>query len=304
VVRGPEDAEAAVAELAAQGIRCVKVYNGLSEAALLAIQRAAARRGLRVIGHVPFAVPFESLAGLEVQHLMGLTDDWSAVSDERIEAYAAHSAAAGISHTPTLVTFAHAARLGGDPGPEGAAAAALLPRVYRELIWDPAANPLIFLLNPEGSAGAARPEAMARTVRRLLAHGVPVLAGTDSMNPFVAPGAGLLEELQLLAAAGLGLEGALETATRRAGEVLGVPGLGRLEAGAPADLALFRGDPTRDPAALGRLAAVVARGRLYDRAELLAAAARQRAYFEGPLYAPLFRAAARAVIRATRPADL
>jgi len=47
--------------------------------------------------------------------------------------------------------------------------------------------------------------------------------------------------------------------------------------------------------------AVVARGRLYEREALLAAAARQRARFEGPLYAPLFRAAARAVIAATAP---
>ena len=74
-----------------------------------------------------------------------------------------------------------------------------------------------------------------------------------------------------------------------------------LEAGAPADVAIFRGDPTRDPAALESLVAVVARGRLYEREALLAAAARQRTHFEGALYDALFRAAARAVIAATAP---
>jgi imidazolonepropionase-like amidohydrolase len=301
-VREPAEAEPAVAALAAEGADCLKVYNNLDEASLRAIQAAAARRGLRVVAHVPFAVPFAHLERVEVQHLMGL-EDAAHAGDESSESYVAHSLAAGISHTPTLVAFARAARLAHREELLADPVAALLPRVYRERVWDPAQNGLLFLLMPDGEWGelAGRVERMARTVRRLHEAGVPVLAGTDTMNPFVVPGASLHEELRLLADAGLGAEGALAAATRRAGEVLGVPGLGVLEAGAPADVAIFREDPTRDPAALASLVAVVARGRLYEREALLAAAARQRAHFEGPLYAPLFQAAARAVIAATAP---
>jgi hypothetical protein len=303
VVREPAEAEPAVAALAAEGADCLKVYNGLDEASLRAIQAAAARRGLRIVAHVPFAVPFQQLANLEVQHLMGQDDDWGRLGDDALERYVAHSREAGLSHTPTLVAFARAARLERRDELLADPVAALLPRVYRELLWDPAQNGLLFLLMPDGAWGelAGRVEQMERVVRRLHEAGVPVLAGSDSMNPFVVPGASLHEEIRLLAEAGLGSEGALEAATRRAGEVLAVPDLGVLEAGAPADVAIFRGDPTRDPAALERLVAVVVRGRLYERDALLAAAARQRAHFESPLYDTWFRAAARAVIAATAP---
>ena len=248
---------------------------------------------------MPSEVPFEALESLEVQHLMGLTEDWTAVPDLRIEEYVAHSAEAGLSHTPTLVAFERASRLVEHDALQADPDAALLPRVYRESLWSPVANPLIVLLSggaPWRELGA-RVEIMQRTVRRLHEAGVPVFAGTDTMNPFVVPGAALHEEIRLLAAAGLGPEEALAAATWRAGEALGIPGLGRLEEGAPADLALFRRDPTRDLGALGSLVAVVARGRLYERETLLAAAARQRDHFDRAPYAPLFAAGARAAIR-------
>jgi imidazolonepropionase-like amidohydrolase len=306
VVREPADAEPAVARLAAEGVDCLKVYNGLSEPSLRAIQAAAARHGLPVVAHVPFAVPFEHLAHVEVQHLMGLADDGPGLSDAAIDRYVEHSAEAGISHTPTLVAFeraaglVHRARLLGDP------AAALLPRVYRDQIWDPDQDPLLLLLSPDGSFAdlGGRVEWMKRVVARLHARGVPVYAGTDTLNPFVVPGASLHQEIRLLADAGLGTEGALAAATTEAGAALGIPGLGRLEEGGPADLAIFRGDPTRDLRQLDSLVAVVADGRLYERDALLAAAARQRAHFDAAPYAPLFRAAARAVIAWTRPEGL
>jgi adenine deaminase len=57
-----------------------------------------------------------------------------------------------------------------------------------------------------------------------------------------------------------------------------VPGLGTIAPGAPADLLLFREDPTRDLAALQTLEAVVADGRLYRRETLDAVRASQRVY--------------------------
>lgn len=292
-------AEAAVARLAAEGVDCVKVYNHLDEPTLVAIRQAAAARGLPVVAHVPELVPFDHLAGVEVQHLMGLTEDWAALSEREIDHYAFHSLRFGIAHTPTLVVFARAARLADAGALAADPAARWLPRFYRELLWDPARNPLVLRLTP-GDWRDLEPRfaGMRRVVRRLHESGVRVLAGSDTLNPLVVPGAGLQAELAYLAEAGLGLEGAWTAATRHAGEALGVPGLGRVAEGAPADFAIYGADPSRDPAAFATLRAVVARGRLYPKVDLEAAIARRRGRLDGWLYSGLFQAAARLVIAA------
>jgi imidazolonepropionase-like amidohydrolase len=298
-VPDPARAEAAVARLAAEGVDCVKVYNHLDEPTFVAIREASAARGLPVVAHVPELVPFDRLAGVEVQHLMGLTEDWAALSEQEIDHYVFHSLRFGIAHTPTLVVFARAARLGDTGALAADPAARLLPRFYRELLWDPARNPLVLRLTPgDWRDLGPRFAGMGRVVRRLHESGVRVLAGSDTMNPFVVPGAGLQAELVHLAEAGLGLEGAWAAATRHAGDALGVPGLGRLAEGAPADFAVYGEDPSRDPAAFASLRAVVARGRLYRRADLEIAIARRRGRLDGWLYSGAFQAAARLVIAA------
>jgi imidazolonepropionase-like amidohydrolase len=298
-VTGAARAAAAVGRLAAEGADCVKVYNHLDEPTFVAIREAAAARGLPVVAHVPELVPFDRVAGVEVQHLMGLTDDWPALSEREIDHYVFHSLRFGIAHTPTLVVFARAARLEDTGALAADPAARLLPRFYRELLWNPGRNPLVLRLTPgDWRDLGTRLAGMQRVVRRLHESGVRVLAGSDTLNPYVVPGAGLQAELAHLADSGLGLEGAWIAATRHAGEALGVPGLGRLTEGAPADFAIYGADPSRDLGAFGSLQAVVARGRLYPKESLDAAAARQRGRLDDWLYSALFRASARLVIAA------
>jgi hypothetical protein len=75
--------------------------------------------------------------------------------------------------------------------------------------------------------------------------------------------------------------------------------LGRVEPGAPADILLFRRDPTQALDHLSSLEAVVAGGRLYRIADLKAALASNQAYFASPLIKPLARRGAeRALARA------
>ncbi len=92
------------------------------------------------------------------------------------------------------------------------------------------------------------------------------------------------EELRNFVACGFTPEQAWEAATRTNGESLGVEGLGVLHRGAPADLLVYREDPTRDLAALSTLEAVVANGRLYPRPVLDGAVARYRDYYDGWLF--------------------
>lgn len=293
-------ARAAVASLAEQGSECVKIYNSVPLDAFRALREEADRRGLPVVAHKPDDVPLELLRGVELQHLMGLGDGGAR---ER-SAYVESSRRSGILHTPTLVAFARGAQLLEPATLRADPVARLLPRYYRELLWDPAVNPLVEWLEPDGfDVLPARYRRMLEAVAELHAAGVPVLAGTDTMNPFVVPGASLQEELRHLAAAGIPPAEVLRIATSGAGERLGVARLGVLREGAPADFVLFREDPTRALPALATIEAVVADGRLYTREALDEAIRLQLEYFDGPVYSTLYRGLARLLISAVHAWD-
>lgn len=99
--------------------------------------------------------------------------------------------------------------------------------------------------------------------------GVPILAGTDTMNPQCYPGFGLHDELALLVAAGLTPMAALQAATRNAADFMGqLDRRGTIEVGKTADLILLDKDPLADIHNTRLIAAVVLRGKLYQRAAL------------------------------------
>jgi hypothetical protein len=132
--------------------------------------------------------------------------------------------------------------------------------------------------------------------------GVPIHTGTDSLVAFVVPGAGLHRELRLLERAGLTPEQVLELSTRVSPRFL-ADGLGELRAGAPAELAIYREDPTRDLAALDSLVGVVRRGRLYTREALEGQLARYREHHESALYESVVAPLVRSVLAITAPRD-
>jgi hypothetical protein len=267
---------------------------------LAAVKRAAAEKGLPVIGHVPRRVPFEVADLDDVQHLTGVATPpggdlrpfpknmvaWSQVDDARIDFIVETSKRLGIAHTPTLVTGDRLRAMQDYASLREAPDAKLLPRLYRDVVWSPKEGlPILRRLEPADfpvliDAG----ERSLRLVQRLHAAGVPVFVGTDTQNPFVVPGASLWRELRLFVQAGLTPEQALAAATSAPGAFLRLPGLGRLEPGAPADLLVLRQDPTQNLDALESLEAVVADGRLYTRAELDAQLARYSEHSEGAIF--------------------
>jgi imidazolonepropionase-like amidohydrolase len=310
-VRDADEARAAVERVAAEGFDCVKAYEGLTPGTLAAVRETAHARGLAVIGHVPRAVAFEDARLDDVQHLTGVRDavgdtrpfprtldGWRTLDEARARFVVETSRAQGIAHTPTLVTLEGLAAVGDWAAARERPDAKLLPGFYRNVIWSPREGvPLLRGLGAEEFALLR--EAVGhgqRFVARLHAAGVRIHAGTDTLNPFLVPGAALHREIALLAEAGLGPEGALAAASAWPGEALRTPRLGRLEPGAPADLALFREDPTRDLAALATLEAVVADGRLYTRADLDAQLARSGSHFDGRLFDAVSQALVRRVM--------
>lgn len=76
---------------------------------------------------------------------------------------------------------------------------------------------------------------------RLVAAGVALLYGAEVAHPDIPWGIDV-QELQWMMAAGMSLDAVLQAATSRAGAHLGIPLLGTLQEGAPADLIAIRGD--------------------------------------------------------------
>jgi imidazolonepropionase-like amidohydrolase len=142
--------------------------------------------------------------------------------------------------------------------------------------------------------------ALQRAVRRMGKRGVRLHTGSDCLVAFVVPGASLHRELRLWVEVGLAPEQALRASVRDSAAALGVPGLGELRPGAPAELVILREDPTLDLAALDGIAGVVRDGRLYTRELLDAQLARSRAHHEGALYDAIVTPLMRRVLAATR----
>jgi imidazolonepropionase-like amidohydrolase len=77
--------------------------------------------------------------------------------------------------------------------------------------------------------------------------GVRLAAGTGGMGHFLAPGASLIDELELLVRAGLSPGEAIVAATRTAADLVGRSGeIGTLAVGARADMVVLRSDPLVD----------------------------------------------------------
>jgi len=99
--------------------------------------------------------------------------------------------------------------------------------------------------------------------------GVPILAGTDTGNPFCFPGFSLHDELALLVIAGLNPIEALRSATLNPAKFFGLDQtLGTIEQGKIADLVLLDANPLSDIRNTQRINAVVSNGRLFDRKAL------------------------------------
>ena len=106
-------------------------------------------------------------------------------------------------------------------------------------------------------------------VGTLFRAGVPMLAGTDTPNPFCFPGFGLHDELALMVESGATPLAALQAATRNPALVLGATDKnGSVTAGKIADLVLLDADPLKDIHNTTRISGVFLNGRFLDRAAL------------------------------------
>jgi hypothetical protein len=121
----------------------------------------------------------------------------------------------------------------------------------------------------EAKPWSPSPIAMAN-LRRLIAAGIPVAAGTDAGNPGTFHGASFATELKLMAQAGLTSGQILVCATLNGARLLGhEQELGSVEPGKRADLLVLDADPLKDILNTRKLLLVVKDGRPYRTSEIL-----------------------------------
>ncbi|MEO2045367.1 MAG: amidohydrolase family protein [Pirellulales bacterium] len=100
-------------------------------------------------------------------------------------------------------------------------------------------------------------------------RGIPILAGTDTPEPFVTPGFALHQELEMLVASGLSPVEAIKSATINNATILNCQrDLGSVEVGKLADMLILSADPTSDIRNSRKIEAVL-RGGIICRPEAL-----------------------------------
>ena len=108
-----------------------------------------------------------------------------------------------------------------------------------------------------------------RMVGAMYRDGVPLMAGTDAMNPHCFPGFSLHDELALLVASGLPPIAALQAATIGPAKFMEkTADFGAIEQGRVANLVLLGADPLKDIRNTTQVQAVWLRGKYFDKAAL------------------------------------
>ncbi len=318
LISDPAEAEAAAIKVRETGATFMKLHDGLSEPMIRALEQACARAGLRIMGHVPAAMSYEEARIEEVQHFYGVPEphsleraafinrscDWHDVDEKRMDFIVETTLRNNIANTPTIAANKGTLNYLDFSEALQRPAARLMPPFYTDVIWHPEhgqMNARVARDYVERQVTAAIRKKQ-RLARKLFEAGARLYLGTDVGQPFVVPGLSLQEEMALFVEAGIPLEAVWRMATRDAGERLAVAGLGTIQRGAPADLLVFRADPTASLNNLSSLIAVIAAGRLYRKQDLDRAVAAQTAYFRSPLIKPLSkrgakRALAGAIVR-------
>ena len=295
VLTKPERASATISDLVRSGVDCIKVYSNLKADVLAAVVRAAREEGLRVLGHIPHGVAFEESGINDVQHLIGVPEHgvrdpdtnamlhgWDALSDERIEAVARFSTQNAVIHTPTLVFLWTNAMRDKHDELVSSTAVAFMPRLFPDVAWIPQES-----IRLGGTRTGETQDALRAAYRRGMEvvgrfheRGVLIQAGTDTANPFLVPGAALIQEIGLLREAGLDNEAALAAATTVPGRTVGLNGSGLIQEASPADLLVLKRDPTKQLDALEAIELVIADGRIYTSEFLESEVHRYREHFD------------------------
>ena len=267
-VASPADAHRIVDSLARLELDFLKIRTVQDQATFRALNEAADRNGLKLVGHVT-GLPVELLleAGHDgIEHFIYPVLD-SLSRDQRMALWR-RMRERGMAMVPTLVTMTNATFPTADSlraivqdslgmlEPRRPYLSRFLVLDWREQVLehDDRTRTLLMGLYPS----------VVRNLREMHEAGVPVLAGSDAAVLNIYPGSSLHEELALFVRdLGMTPTEALERSTAKSAEFLGIAdSVGTVEVGKVADLLLLRDDPTANVEHLRSIEMMVVRGRL------------------------------------------
>lgn len=108
-----------------------------------------------------------------------------------------------------------------------------------------------------------------QVLEQMHSAGVPIIAGTDVLNPFCLPGFSLHTELELMVKAGLSPADALQTATINAARFQNqAQTMGSIAVGKLADVVLLSANPLDEITNTRKIETVIYRGKVMDREKL------------------------------------
>ena len=253
-------------QLAAAGVDALKGYAGLDAEMVDSLVQAGADFGLPVI--VDLGSRGDYAAAVEAGVLARAHAPSGPLNDDEIAAMVERGTAS-ITTLAVLESFARR-RLSDLVFLEHPLIAATTPPWFLDALREHATRPLS---DQEAELAAAIEErlmtAMAN-VKRLSDAGVLVVAGTDAPYPGVFQGEGIHRELELLVEAGLTPLQAITVATHNAARLMGASDeWGAIAPGMAADLLVVRGNPADDIEATRDIVAVIQRGVVLDRSQLV-----------------------------------
>jgi len=259
-----EDARKAVQESKKSGYDMIKVYTMLGREAYDAVIAEAKKVKLKVVGHVPIMVGQQHALESGQDEITHVEEYWrftNDYSDEVIAKFTAMTAASQLWFSPTLTTYQD----------QMSDATVVMNRTENRYL-----DPLILKFwasripsasNSEKAkaARAKKVEAlsvfMSRLVKSLYDAGVPLMTGTDALNPMAVPGFSMHRELALFANAGLSNYQTLLAATAMPAQFMEESDeWGAVAIGRRADLVLLGANPLENINNSKNIVGVMVRG--------------------------------------------
>lgn len=296
----PDQVPAMVQDHLDIGYDFIKIYSRMPLEVFDAVAREARRKNIPFDGHVPWAVPIEHAltSGMRnFEHGYGYKEaatreglptkgkpysdmllklhrgemkysDW--IDSDKLAALARMTKENDVWNVPTLIV--HRGLLANRAESAALLSSPMMIYVDKEVrdFWNPD-NDIRKRDRSDEQQDSRKVQIMAfeQVVAALDEAEAKIMTGSDTGNPFVFEGYSLLEELELLSAAGLGNYKALQAATTTPGEFLKhIDSFGSVAEGMRADLILIHGNPVDDLKHLYSRSGVMVRGQWLPQEQL------------------------------------
>jgi hypothetical protein len=272
----------------------VKVYTKVDRALLTAITDEAAALQIPVVAHLGRvdAISAAEMGVHSIEHMTGVVEAtlpdpsrlfrahgsffggwkstsraWANLDSASLDATALSLVDAGTTIVPTLVLYEAYAHLADDEYISSLDLEGVPQSVHED--WDvPDLIRRAQLSQTDFRMFRRSRPFQDLFVRLYQGHDGNIVAGSDTPNQLLAPGASLHDELAMLVAAGLSPQNALLAATKNAASLLAADSIGVLRAGNTADFVILTGNPLTDIRNSRSVERVVFKGVSYHPADL------------------------------------